>query len=367
MKNLLTWPFYLKLASVLISIMILGYLSILGQDLIIPMIMGLLFAILLVPVCDSVERRLGFNRSLTAILVSTLGLLLLAFILYLIGTQVPNFSDNSLVLQKQLSAAFHDIQEWVAKTFGIQKHKQLNYLSEAATKSLSTGTLIIEKALKSITYILMLIGFTFLFTLFILIYRRHLVGFIIMSFDKKHKGAVIEVVKSIQNMVKKYLIGLIIQMVLVSILSFIVYAIVGIKYNLLLGVLTGILNVLPYLGILTATIIGVLVTIATSSAANVIWILLGLVIVHAIDGNIIMPKIVGSQVKLNSLVVVIGLIIGQSAWGGMGMLLTIPIMGIAKIIFDRVESLMPWGFLMGDEDYEGVEETASLLPFEEDK
>lgn len=88
-------------------------------------------------------------------------------------------------------------------------------------------------------------------------------------------------------------------------------------------------------------------TFATSSAANVLWVLVGMVAVHAVDGNIIMPKIVGSQVKLNSLIIIIGLIVGESIWGVMGMFLTIPIMAIAKIIFDRVEDLKPWGYLMG--------------------
>lgn len=132
----------------------------------------------------------------------------------------------------------------------------------------------------------------FLFTLFILIYRRQLVRFIIMCFADKHKAVVMDVVNSIQYMVKKYLIGLIIQMVLVTILSFIAYTIIGIKYNFLLAIITGIFNVLPYLGILIATVLGVFVTFATSSAANVLWVLVGMVAVHAVDGNIIMPKIV---------------------------------------------------------------------------
>lgn len=213
----------------------------------------------------------------------------------------------------------------------------------------------------------MLIGLTFLFTLFILIYRRQLVRFIIMCFANKHRAVVMDVVNSIQYMVKKYLIGLIIQMVLVTILSFIAYTIIGIKYNFLLAIITGIFNVLPYLGILIATVLGIFVTFATSSAANVLWVLIGMVAVHAVDGNIIMPKIVGSQVKLNSLIVIIGLIVGESIWGVMGMFLTIPIMAIAKIIFDRVEDLKPWGYLMGDDDDAKEYGKEELLPIEEDK
>ncbi|ATL42783.1 AI-2E family transporter [Elizabethkingia sp. HX WHF] len=367
MKAFLSWPFYLKLASVLISIMILGYLAIQGQDLIIPMIMGLLFAILLVPVCNFLEKKLRFNRSISAIVVSVLGLALIGLILYLIGVQTTSFSEDWPAFQKQITVAFDSIQDWIAHKFGVQKHKQLTYINDLAQKSLSTGTVIVEKMLKSITYILMLIGLTFLFTLFILIYRRQMVRFIIMCFADKHKAVVMDVVNSIQYMVKKYLIGLIIQMILVTILSFIAYTIIGIKYNFLLAIITGIFNVLPYLGILIATVLGIFVTFATSSAANVLWVLVGMVAVHAVDGNIIMPKIVGSQVKLNSLIVIIGLIVGESIWGVMGMFLTIPIMAIAKIIFDRVEDLKPWGYLMGDDDDAKEYGKEELLPIEEDE
>lgn len=145
MKAFLSWPFYLKLASVLISIMILGYLAIQGQDLIIPMVMGLLFAILLVPVCNFLEKKLRFNRSISAIVVSVLGLALIGFILYLIGVQTTSFSEDWPAFQKQITAAFDSIQDWIAHKFGVQKHKQLTYINDLAQKSLSTGTVIVEK------------------------------------------------------------------------------------------------------------------------------------------------------------------------------------------------------------------------------
>ena len=101
-EGILSWPFYLKLASVLISIMILGYLAIQGQDLIIPMIMGLLFAILLVPVCNFLERKLRFNRSISAIVVSVLGLTLIGLILYLIGIQTTSFRKTGQLFRNRL-------------------------------------------------------------------------------------------------------------------------------------------------------------------------------------------------------------------------------------------------------------------------
>jgi predicted PurR-regulated permease PerM len=153
-------------------------------------------------------------------------------------------------------------------------------------------------------------------------------------------------------MVKKYLVGLILQMAIVSIMALIAFSVMGIKYSFMLAIITGVLNILPYIGILVALIISVLITFATASATKVLLVISAYIIIHLIDGNIVMPKIVGSKVKVNSLVVVIGLIIGEMMWGIFGMLLTIPSLAILKIVFDRVESLKPWGFLLGEENNE---------------
>ena len=118
----------------------------------------------------------------------------------------------------------------------------------------------------------------------------------------------------------------------------------------MLAILTGILNILPYIGIFTALLIGALITFATAGISHVLFIVIAIVVIHAIDGNIIMPRVVGSKVKINSLIVIIGLVIGEMLWGIAGMLLTIPILAILKIIFDRVEGLQSWGFLMGEDD-----------------
>ena len=107
---------------------------------------------------------------------------------------------------------------------------------------------------------------------------------------------------------------------------------------------------MPYIGIFIALLIGALITFATSGISHVLFIVIAIVVIHAIDGNIIMPRVVGSKVKINSLIVIIGLVIGEMLWGIAGMFLTIPVLAILKIIFDRVEGLQSWGFLMGEDD-----------------
>jgi len=60
--------------------------------------------------------------------------------------------------------------------------------------------------------------------------------------------------------------------------------------------------------------------------------------------------VVGSKVRINALITVLGVIIGEMIWGITGMFLSIPIIAVMKIIFDRVDSLKPWGIILGDEE-----------------
>ena len=345
-----TYPFYLKLSCILISIVILGFLAIIGEQILIPMVLGLLIAILLIPLSRFMEKRLRFPRSMSSILASLLALAVIGGVIYGLSIQVAKLSNDWPQFQKQFIGLTDDLQSWISRTFGVRRKDQLEYLNDTARKSISTGTAIVETAIKSIGYVLMLTGFTFLFTLFFLLYRTHLLKFLVASFSETYHKTVFEIIDNIQFMVKKYLVGLFFQMLIVTILSLIAYTIIGVKYNFMLAILTGILNILPYIGIFTALLIGALITFATSGISSVLFIVIAIVVIHAIDGNIIMPRVVGSKVKINSLIVIIGLVVGEMLWGIAGMLLTIPVLAILKIIFDRVEGLQSWGFLMGEDD-----------------
>ncbi|MNK59637.1 AI-2 transport protein TqsA [compost metagenome] len=345
-----TYPFYVKLSCILISIVILGFLAIIGEQILIPMVLGLLISILLMPLSRFMEKRLRFPRSLSSILASLLALAIIGGVIYVLSLQVAKLANDWPSFQKQFTDLIDDLQGWISRTFGVRRKDQLLYLNDTAKKSISTGTAILERALKSIGYVLMLTGFTFLFTLFFLLYRTHLLKFLVASFSETYHKTVFEIIDNIQFMVKKYLVGLFLQMLIVTILSLIAYTIIGVKYNFMLAILTGILNILPYIGILIALLIGALITFATAGISHVLFIVIAIVVIHAIDGNIIMPRVVGSKVKINSLIVIIGLVIGEMLWGIAGMLLTIPILAILKIIFDRVEGLQSWGFLMGEDD-----------------
>jgi predicted PurR-regulated permease PerM len=159
-----------------------------------------------------------------------------------------------------------------------------------------------------------------------------------------------EVLEESKSIVQGYMVGLIIEMVIVTILNATGFLIIGVEYAIFLAVLAAVLNLIPYIGMLIAAIICMLVTLTTSdSMSNIIWVGVVLVVVQFIDNNFIMPYVVSSKVRINALISIIGVLVGGALAGISGMFLSLPAIAILKSVFDRVDDLKPWGELLGDD------------------
>jgi putative permease len=342
-------PFAAKLALVLLSIIMIGYLAILGKSLFAPMLFSLLMAFLMLPFSNFLEQQFKFKRGLAAITSVILMIAVLYGLFYFLASQLGLLWADWPLLVKQVTKAFYDIRDWASLTFHVDFAKQKNPLSmDNAEKALSTSATIIFTTFLTLSSSLLFLAFTLLFTFFILNYRRILYTFLTTVFAEEHKTKVSDIVREIQRIIKKYITGLFLQMLIVSLITMITLSILGVKYAILLGLIAGILNIIPYLGISTALLLSTLITFATAGAAKALLVILVFIGIHTIDGNILMPLVVGSKVKINALFAFIGIIIGEMVWGISGMFLCIPYLAMLKIIFERVEGLEPWGLLLGE-------------------
>jgi len=153
-----------------------------------------------------------------------------------------------------------------------------------------------------------------------------------------------------ESMIKSYLVGLLIQISYITVLLGGILLLFGIEHALLIGIIFAILNLIPYVGALIGNIIGVLLTLATSTAIAPVFIVLGCIaFVQFLDNNILMPRIVGSQVRINALATIVGVIVAGALAGISGMFLSLPVIAVLKIIFDRTQQFRQWGLLLGDE------------------
>ena len=341
---------YLKLACIIIILIGGGYLAILGEEILLPLAFAFLISLLLLPVSNFMENRLHFSRSMASI-VSVL-LLLLAFsgIFYVLGSQIADLGNEWPLLKKQLIGLFNDTQTWLSATFHVNVQKQSEYLNKSTEKVLNSGGTIIEQTVLSISSIILMLVFIIIYTLFILIYRRRWMRFVVAAFTERNKAVIYDISEQIKNIIRKYITGLFFEMSILVAVSCLVFWILGIKYVFLLGLIVGAFNLIPYVGIFTALAISTAITFATADASHALYVAISVVCIHLIDSNFLMPKIVGSQVKINPLMVILGVVAGELLWGIPGMFLSIPYLAIAKVIFDRIKNLQSLGILLGDEE-----------------
>lgn len=348
--NFIKLPFLLKLALAVISIIGIGYLIKLGQSILAPFFLAFLMAMLFLPLANFMERKLRFPRSVSTIVSVMMMLIILTGMIFFFGSQLSSFSKDLPHLSKQFNLVFHNLQNWVSQTFNVKIDEQLDYLDQGLSKLLSSSGIILGFTFSVFSTSLGFLAFFILFFVFILNYRRILNNFIVNVFNEKHKASVQEVVSEVRIMTKRYIIGLCLQVIIVSVLSTTVLTILDVKYAILLGVLTGLLNVIPYIGIAISLLVSCFIAFATGTVSTCVYVAIGYVIVHAIDGNIVLPFVVGSKVKINALFSFIGILLGEHLWGISGMFLCIPAIAIIKIIFERVDGLKPWGKLLGEEE-----------------
>ena len=215
---------------------------------------------------------------------------------------------------------------------------------------LSVSTTMIGATVLSVSSVMLFLIFIMIDTFFLLFYRRLIMKFLIGVFTDENAKVVYDVVSQIQFIIRKYILGLLLEMAIVAGVCCIAFWLLGIKYALLFGLITGLFNIIPYIGIFTALILSTLITFATGAAAGkVLLVVVTVVSMHIVDSNILLPLIVGSKVKINALITLVGVIVGEMMWGIPGMFLAIPVIAMTKIVFDRIDGLKPWGLLLGDE------------------
>ncbi|MEO6232946.1 MAG: AI-2E family transporter [Ferruginibacter sp.] len=363
------YPLYVKLTMILISIIAITYISVIIKEVLSPLLFGLLFSILLLPAAGFFETKLKFSRSGASAVSVLLLLLSIVAVMLLLGSQITKLAQDLPLLQEQVNTSLHGIQKWISTKMHINIDKQMAYIQTATTNIKAVSPSVIGSTFLSLSSILLFLVFVILDTFFMLLYRRRLLKFLVDIFDKEYTATVYDIVSTSQNIIRKYVVGLFLQMSTVAAVCCTVFLMLGIKYAILLGLITAIFNIVPYIGIFSALLLNVLITFATTAVAGkVILVIITVVVMHLVDSNILLPVIVGSKVKINAFITLLGVVLGEMIWGISGMFLSIPVIAILKIIFDRIETLQPWGHLLGDEKFvkKKIIVTAENKPLEED-
>ncbi len=350
--NTVKFPFYARMALTLLAVVLVFFILSEASNIFIPLVFGLLISILLFPLNRFFENKLHLGRGLSAAFSVILFVSALVSFIYFIALQIIGFSSDFPQLRKRFQEMFDSLQHWLSYKLHINNRQQTDYINRSINGIMGSIGHSISNVFLSLAGILLLVVFILIFTFFMLYHRKLLMQFVIHLFGPRHREKVREVIMETKSMINSYVVGLVIEMVLVSIVNCTMFLIMGIQYALLLGVMAAVLNIIPYLGIYTSIVISMLVTFANSGGNMALEVGIGLFIVHLLDSNILFPRVVGGRVKMNPFITIIAVIIGEFVWGIPGMFLFIPLAGITKLVCERVEGLEAWALLIGVDDVE---------------
>lgn len=313
---------------------------ILLKDIVIPIAFASLFAIVLHPIAHRLEKKTGRILSITLVLVGSFAVvaLLVWFVVHQLTGLVASLPD----LEQRFYNAALDASQKISRQFNISTAQQLQYVKDGLSAlSSSLGALLVSTSYLVYFFIQVPI-YIFLF----LLYREKFKEFF-LAFAS---GGEMKWKKDIEGVVRGYISGLTIVVIIAGVLNSIGLLALGIDHAIFFGFLSGALTLIPYVGITLGAALPTLVAFITKEN---IWYPIGVILVHTVvqflEGNFITPKVTGSKISINALAAILALLIGGKILGIAGMILAVPLVGILKILLSYSTSLRPFVILLGDE------------------
>lgn len=341
-------PFYAKATIFLVGILALLTMLYLARGIIIPLVFAFISAIVLHPVVNFFVRR-KINRVIAIVITLFLSLLVIAAFGVLLVSQARRFVESWPILVDRWTGVLNQIITWASGSFAIKAQRIRDWIARTQNELINNSSAAIGQTLVTIGNSVVSLVLFPVYIFMILFYQPLLLEFIRRLFSVSNQGQAREIVTQTKSVIQRYLVGLIIEAVIVATLNTVALVILGIDYAVLLGVIGALLNVIPLIGGVVAVALPMMVALATKpTALYALYVMIAYYIIQLIDNNYIVPKIVASKVKINALFSIIVVLAGNALWGIPGMFLSIPVLAIVKLIFDHVEPLKPWGFLLGD-------------------
>ncbi|MDP3003815.1 MAG: AI-2E family transporter [Bacteroidales bacterium] len=341
-------PFYAKATIFFIGFFALFAMLYIAKSIIVPIVFATIIAIVLHPVV-SFFVRIRINRVLAIAVTLLLTFLVIASFGALLISQANRFSESWPILVEKFTAIVNQNITDAADYFDKDPQKIHEWITKTQGEIINTSTAVIGQTLVIVGSGLLVLFLLPVYIFLILFYQPILLEFIHRLFGINNQSQVSEIINQTKTVIQRYLVGLVIEAIMVAALDTAALLILGIEYALLIGILGALLNMIPYIGGLVAVAMPMIVALVTkSSPFYVFYVLAAYYFIQLIDNNYIVPYIVASKVKINALFSIIVVIAGNALWGIPGMFLAIPLLAIVKLICDYIEPLKPWGFLLGD-------------------
>lgn len=324
---------------------------ILASDIIIPILISAILTVVILPLVKRLEKKLSVTLSIIIVLLGAMVIIIGAGMLIL--NQLASLIRDLPDLQTKFTVAIDQLSSTLKEELGLSVKEQNQILKDSLTTLSKYATDLLAATTNVLSLLIQIPIYIFLF----LIYRdRFKVFFKNMLSDSDELKWKTE----IENVIQGYISGLALVTIIVATLNSIGLLILGIDHAIFFGILSGLLTIIPYVGIFIGASLPVIMALLTKDS---LWYPAGVIIIFSfvqfLEGNFITPRITGSKVSINALAAIIALLLGGKILGIAGMILAVPVLGVLKIILSHTTHLKNFVILIEDTPIENPKEENS--------
>lgn len=339
-------PFYAKLALISVGVLAFVFTICIGQEIIVPIIYALIIAILLNPLVNYLIRK-KINKIVAITMAVALVIAMGILFFYIVSTQLSIFSETYPQLKEKFNGMSTEFLHWFSEKFNIKQSRIKTWIVETQNDFVTNFAL--QEKITIAGRIVVIVMLLPVYIFMILFYKSLLLEFLNQLFKSSNAIALKEILASVKKIIQSYLVGLFFEMVIIAVLNCAALLIIGIDYAIILGITGAIINIIPYLGGIIAIALPMIIAFITKDSLSYpFFVFVAYIVIQFIDNHYIIPNIVASRVKINALISIVVVLIGNAIWGIPGMFISIPLTAIVKVIFDHIDALKPWGFLLGN-------------------
>jgi predicted PurR-regulated permease PerM len=349
-------PFYVKVTVKLLLLALIITIMVVASYLLIPLLIALLFAFLLLPVSRGLVR-IKIPHAAAIILSIIFAIIVFGGLIYFILMQVESFVEELPTLREKMFEKWNVIQQFIYEQFRVTSHEQIRWINRQVNANANAGQNFVIGLFSATGSFLASLALIPIYIFLLTYYKSKFKTFILLITGGKSKEGdeyILAVLKKISTVSQKYLKGLMLDVLILSVLNSTGFLMLGLDHAILFGVVASLLNIVPYIGVLVGSLLPITMALLTHGDFSYVLAVAAVpVFVQFLDNNFITPYVLGSSVSLNPLTAVIALIAGAMIWGMPGMILCMPVVGMIKVICDHVDELKPYGYIIGEEtDFE---------------
>lgn len=334
----------IRTCLIILVVIFLFTVLVVARDFIYPIGLGILLAYLIYPLVKFMEKILP-SRILATLLSIVLTIVVIGAFIFFLYQQFSVFLQELPALQENARANLLSLQEYLDRNTPLSFDAN-NTLIDSLLGTNEEGNNILKDVFNATSGTLVGLGLQPVYIYFLLYYRHHFRDFLYKVTVQKHHDTLSKIILDIADVTKNYVSGVFIVVIILCFLNSIGLLIIGIEYAVMFGILSALMNFIPYFGTLIGAAFPIFYTLASKDPSDVWSVVILFLIIQFTENNILTPTITGGRVAINPLFTIFIIIIGGLVWGIPGMFLFVPFAGMFKVVCENIKPLTPIAFLM---------------------